>query len=57
MEKLKQDIRAQFGLTLSPRQVDAFQLYEQELMDWNTRFNLTAIREGGKCPHKHFLDL
>ncbi len=56
MEKLKQDIRAQFGLTLSPRQVAAFQLYEQELMDWNMRFNLTAIREVESVRTKHFLD-
>jgi len=31
-------------------------LYERELVDWNTRFNLTAIRDPQEIHVKHFLD-
>lgn len=32
------------------------QQYESELLDWNTRFNLTAIDDPEKVRIKHFLD-
>ncbi|GLV56162.1 ribosomal RNA small subunit methyltransferase G [Dictyobacter sp. S3.2.2.5] len=35
---------------------EAFLLYRQELLDWNTRFNLTAIKDPGEVLIKHFLD-
>lgn len=56
MDKFKQDVQALIGLKLTTRQVSAFERYEQELLEWNARFNLTAIRdvEGIRC--KHFLD-
>ena len=56
MEKLVQDVQNLTGLHLTPRQVAAFQLYEQELLDWNSRFNLTAIRDVEGVRTKHFLD-
>src|SRR5947209_8710675 len=31
-------------------------LYRQELLDWNTRMNLTAIIDPGEVLIKHFLD-
>jgi 16S rRNA (guanine527-N7)-methyltransferase len=31
-------------------------LYRQELLDWNTRMNLTAITDPGEVLIKHFLD-
>src|SRR6266567_8264767 len=31
-------------------------LYRQELLDWNTRMNLTAITDPGEVLLKHFLD-
>jgi 16S rRNA (guanine527-N7)-methyltransferase len=31
-------------------------LYERELVDWNARFNLTAIRDPQEIHIKHFLD-
>ncbi len=34
----------------------AFLLYRRELLDWNTRFNLTAIKDPGEVLIKHFLD-
>lgn len=33
-----------------------FARYEQELLDWNSRFNLTAIRDADSIRAKHFLD-
>ncbi len=56
VEKLTQDVQTLTGLRLTPRQEAAFQLYEQELQDWNARFNLTAIRDAEGVRTKHFLD-
>jgi len=56
MENLKQAALAMLGLRLTSRQVAALQKYEQELLDWNTRFNLTAIRDSEAIRVKHFLD-
>ncbi len=56
MEKLKKDIESLIGLRLTGRQCAAFQRYEQELLEWNARFNLTAIRESEGIRTKHFLD-
>lgn len=36
--------------------VEQFLLYRQELLDWNTRFNLTAITDPDEVLIKHFLD-
>lgn len=44
------------GLRLTDKQVAAFIRYEQELLDWNSRMNLTAIREVEAIRTKHFLD-
>ncbi len=56
MEKLAQDAYSLLGIRLSPRQLAMFERYEQELLDWNARFNLTAIRESEGIRSKHFLD-
>lgn len=56
MEKLVRDIRSLVGIQLSPRQVSAFQRYESELLEWNIKYNLTAIREPEGIRTKHFLD-
>lgn len=56
MEKLKQDALALLGIRLTQHQVEALAMYEQELLDWNARFNLTAIRESESIRSKHFLD-
>lgn len=45
-----------FHITLSPAQQSAFALYERELLEWNSRFNLTAIRNSDEIYLKHFLD-
>ncbi len=56
MEKLIKDARDIVGLTLTNSQVSALQVLEQELIDWNSRFNLTAIRDVEGIRTKHFLD-
>jgi 16S rRNA (guanine527-N7)-methyltransferase len=56
MQVLSQYVRSQLGLRLSPSQQSILALYERELMDWNTRFNLTAIRDPQEVHIKHFLD-
>ncbi|HNY20064.1 MAG TPA: 16S rRNA (guanine(527)-N(7))-methyltransferase RsmG, partial [Flexilinea sp.] len=51
------DIAAQFiGFSLSENQIRSFEIYESELIDWNSRFNLTAIRDPAEIRTKHFLD-
>jgi len=56
MQKLYQDALNLLGLYLTPRQLAAFERYEEQLLDWNSRFNLTAIREVESVRAKHFLD-
>lgn len=56
METLQKDIQDLFGLRLTPRQAAAFTRYEEELLAWNARFNLTAIRDVEGIRRKHFLD-
>ena len=43
-------------LSLSDQQLAQFLRYQQELLDWNTRFNLTAITDPEDVQIKHFLD-
>jgi len=45
-----------FGINLSERTVEAFDLYLRELLKWNTKINLTAIRSEKGIVLKHFLD-
>ncbi|MGB8646131.1 MAG: 16S rRNA (guanine(527)-N(7))-methyltransferase RsmG [Anaerolineae bacterium] len=45
-----------FGLDLTPAQLDRFELYYRQLVDWNARVNLTAITEYPQVLVKHFLD-
>lgn len=46
----------QFGVTLQPEQLAQFALYQQLLLEWNERMNLTAIREPEQIQQRHFLD-
>jgi 16S rRNA (guanine527-N7)-methyltransferase len=56
MQELAQFTQQQLGLHLTRSQLSALSLYERELLDWNTRFNLTAIRDPREIRIKHFLD-
>lgn len=44
------------GLALDDHQLDSLLTLLAELADWNTRFNLTAIRDPEQMLHKHLLD-
>ena len=44
------------GIELNARQVEQFELYYQELVEWNKKFNLTAITDYSGVQIKHFLD-
>lgn len=41
---------------LNDGQLRAFEIYERELLAWNERHNLTAIRDTEAIQSKHFLD-
>jgi 16S rRNA (guanine527-N7)-methyltransferase len=45
-----------FGIRLNETQVAAFDLFLRELLKWNQKINLTAIRSGKGIVLKHFLD-
>lgn len=55
LERLTHGAR-QLGLALDPEQVWRFQLYYEELAEWNRRINLTAITSYEEVQTKHFLD-
>jgi len=44
------------GIEFSARQVRQFELYYQELIEWNKKINLTAITDYSSVQVKHFLD-
>ena len=47
---------AQLKLQLSELQLEQLLRYRQELLDWNSRINLTAITDPEEVLTKHFLD-
>jgi 16S rRNA (guanine527-N7)-methyltransferase len=56
METLVREAQALFNIRLTGRQVMALLTYERELMEWNQKFNLTAIKEEEAIRTKHYLD-
>ncbi len=56
MEQLVQYAQELFHVRLTGRQVMALVTYERELLDWNRKFNLTALRDMESIRIKHFLD-
>jgi len=56
MDKLARDALQLFGISLSARQGAQLTAYERELIEWNQKFNLTAIRDVDGIHTKHFLD-
>jgi 16S rRNA (guanine527-N7)-methyltransferase len=56
MDTLARDAQSLFNIHLSGRQVMALITYEKELLEWNQKFNLTAIRDTESIRTKHFLD-
>ncbi len=47
---------ASFGICLVEKDIEGFDLYLQELLKWNRKINLTAIRTEKGVILKHFLD-
>ncbi len=56
MKEFSQAVLKVVNLRLTAGQLAALELYEQQLLEWNERFNLTAIHEPEKIRTKHFLD-
>lgn len=56
METFLSELKKYTGFMLTPSQQKAFELYETELLSWNEKFNLTAIRDVEGIRIKHFLD-
>src|SRR5512135_363893 len=56
METLARRVQELFHISLTPRQIASLTTYERELLDWNQKFNLTAIRDSESVRTKHFLD-
>ncbi|GLX71554.1 16S rRNA (guanine(527)-N(7))-methyltransferase RsmG [Paenibacillus glycanilyticus] len=44
------------GISLTPRQLEQFDLYHRLLVEWNERMNLTGITERDAVFEKHFYD-
>ena len=56
MEKLVRAAQELFNVHITVRQVMSLITYEKELLEWNQKFNLTAIRDSESIRTKHFLD-
>ena len=56
MKELAESAEALLNIRITPVQLAALEAYEVALIDWNSRFNLTAIDDPGKVRVKHFLD-
>ncbi len=56
MEKLAHEAQQLFGVHLTGRQIVSLMTFERELLEWNEKFNLTAIRDPEGIRTKHFLD-
>jgi 16S rRNA (guanine527-N7)-methyltransferase len=55
-EDLLRQATHEVGVSLSDTQIDLFDLYLQELVEWNKTFNLTSIRDPEDIVIKHFVD-
>jgi 16S rRNA (guanine527-N7)-methyltransferase len=56
MERLILAAQRLFGIHLTGWQIQALETFENELLVWNGKFNLTAIRDIEGIRTKHFLD-
>lgn len=56
MKELAQHVQTLVGVRLKSSQLRAFEEYERLLIEWNSRMNLTAIRDPREIRVKHFLD-
>jgi 16S rRNA (guanine527-N7)-methyltransferase len=56
MDRLALNAQGLFRVQLNERMIAALATYERELIEWNTKFNLTAVRDPASIRTKHFLD-
>lgn len=49
-------VKEHLGITLSEKQLSQFQILQDELMEWNEKINLTAIKDIRGIQEKHFFD-
>ncbi|HAV76600.1 MAG TPA: 16S rRNA (guanine(527)-N(7))-methyltransferase RsmG [Anaerolineae bacterium] len=56
MELLVREAQELFNVHMTGRQVMSLITYEKELLEWNQKINLTAIRDVESIRTKHFLD-
>lgn len=56
MQELVDNAWNLFGIRITDDQLAAFKVYEQQLIEWNNQFNLTAIDNPRQIRVKHFLD-
>jgi len=54
--QLLRDKALDFGIKLSSYQLDLFDIYLTELMDWNQRINLTGLKSGDRIVIELLLD-
>lgn len=50
------NIFSKYGIQLNEKQVNAFEIYYQTLIEYNNKFNITAITEKEEVVLKHFVD-
>jgi 16S rRNA (guanine527-N7)-methyltransferase len=55
MDKLK-SAAEKLGIYLNHGQIEQFEIYYRELIEWNKRINLTSITDYEEVQVKHFLD-
>ncbi|HAS04690.1 MAG TPA: 16S rRNA (guanine(527)-N(7))-methyltransferase RsmG [Dehalococcoidia bacterium] len=55
MNRLSEEAE-KLGVALDWYQLNQFEIYYRDLVDWNNRINLTAITDVGEVQIKHFLD-
>ena len=56
MINLENLVQEQLNIKLTNTQIQAFQIYETLLLEWNQKFNLTAITDPDEIRLKHFYD-
>jgi 16S rRNA (guanine527-N7)-methyltransferase len=56
MINLENLVQEQLNIKLTASQTQAFQIYESLLLEWNQKFNLTAITDPDDIRLKHFYD-
>lgn len=59
MKDIREQLRVMakvYGVKLTERQAEQFQIYMEMLVEWNEKINLTSITDPDQVVEKHFLD-